>query len=59
MKSHRFDPLSFVFGVVFLLVAGAAIWDASFRWDVGAWIVPAAVLTLGIGLLASTLRSSS
>lgn len=58
MKSHRFDLLSFVFGVLFLLMAAAAIWNTSMEWDLGAWIVPAAVLTLGLGLLASTLRST-
>jgi hypothetical protein len=56
MKSHRFDLLSFVFGVLFLLMAAAAVWDPSFRWDLGAWLVPAAVLTLGIGLLVSTIH---
>jgi hypothetical protein len=59
MKRHRFDPLSFVFGVIFLLVAGAAFWNQSFRWDLNAWVLPAAVLFLGIALLASTLRSGS
>jgi len=59
MKRHRFDPLSFVFGVIFLLVAGAAMWNQSFRWDLNAWVLPAASLFLGIALLASTLRSGS
>ena len=59
MKRHRFDPLSFVFGAIFVLVAGAAFWDQSFRWDINAWVLPAAVLFLGIALLASTLRSGS
>ena len=59
MKRHRFDPLSLVFGVIFLLVAGAAAWYQSFRWDINAWVLPAAVLFLGIALLASTLRSGS
>lgn len=59
MKRHRFDPLSFVFGVIFLLIAGAAAWNQSFRWDINAWLLPAAVLFLGIALLASTLRSST
>ncbi len=57
MKSHGFDALSFVFGIVFLAIAGSAVWDPSLRWDLGAWLVPAAVLTLGIGLLVSALRS--
>ena len=59
MKRHRFDPLSLVFGLIFLLVAGTAVWNQSFRWDVNAWVLPAAVLFLGIALLASTLRSGS
>jgi hypothetical protein len=59
MKRHRFDPLSFVFGAVFLLVAGVAVWNESFRWDINAWVLPFAALFLGIALLASTLRSNS
>ena len=59
MKRHRFDPLSLVFGIIFLLIAGAAVWNQSFRWDINAWVLPAAVLFLGIALLASTLRSGS
>ena len=59
MKRHRFDPLSFVFGLIFLLVAGAAAWNQNFRWEINAWVLPAAVLFLGIALLASTLRSGS
>ena len=58
MKSHGFDALSFVFGIVFLAIAGSAVWNPSLRWDLGPWLVPAAVLTLGIGLLISALRSS-
>ena len=59
MKRHRFDPLSFVFGAIFLLISGAAVWNQSFRWDINVWVFPAAVLFLGIALLASTLRSGS
>jgi hypothetical protein len=59
MKSHSFDPLSFVFGLILLLVAGAGVWNQSFRWDVGAWVLPAAALFLGLALLVSTLRSGS
>ena len=59
MKSHSFDPLSFVFGVILLLIAGAGAWNQSFRWDIGAWVLPAAVLFVGLALLVSTLRSSS
>ncbi|MCL1588186.1 MAG: hypothetical protein M3092_07190 [Actinomycetia bacterium] len=59
MKSHGFDPLSFVFGLILLLIAGAGAWNESFRWDIGAWVLPAAVLFLGLALLVSTLRSGS
>ncbi len=59
MKRHRFDPLSFVFGVIFVLVSAAAMWNQSLRWDLNAWVLPAAALFLGIALLASTLRSGS
>ncbi|MCL1593399.1 MAG: hypothetical protein M3132_03490 [Actinomycetia bacterium] len=58
MKRHSFDPLSFVFGVIFILIAASAAWNPSYDWDVAAWVIPAGVLVLGIGLLASTLRSS-
>lgn len=57
MKSHGFDTLSFVFGIVFLAIAGSAVWNPSLRWDLGAWLIPAAVFALGVGLLVSTLRS--
>lgn len=59
MKRHGFDPLSFVFGAIFLLIAGAGAWNQSLRWDIGAWVLPAAALFLGIALLISTLRSGS
>jgi hypothetical protein len=59
MKRHRFDPLSLVFGAIFLLVAAAGAWNQSLRWDVGAWVLPAAALFLGLVLLVSTVRSGS
>ena len=58
MKQHSFDPLSFLFGVFFLLMAGAAVFRQDIDWNVGIWVLPAAVLVLGIGLLASSLRGS-
>lgn len=59
MKQHAFDPLSFLFGVFFIAVAGLAVWREEIDWNVGIWILPAAVLVLGIGLLASSLRGSA
>jgi hypothetical protein len=59
MKRHRFDPLSFVFGLIFLLIAGVAVWNQGFRWDLNVWVLPAGALLLGIALLVSTLRSGT
>jgi hypothetical protein len=58
MKTHKFDPLSLVAGVVLLMLAAAAVWQESFDWNIGVWVLPVAVLVFGIGLLASTLRPS-
>ncbi len=58
MKAHRFDPLSFVFGIVFVLMAVAASLRDQIDWNLGVWLFPAAVLVLGIGLLASGIRGT-
>jgi hypothetical protein len=59
MKRHGFDPLSFVFGVVFVLMAVAAAFREEIDWNLGVWLFPAAVLILGIGLLASGIRGAT
>lgn len=59
MKQHRFDPLSFVFGVVFVVMAIAAAFRDQIDWNIGVWMFPIAVLVLGIGLLASSVRGMS
>ncbi len=59
MKVHRFDPLSFVFGIVLVLMALGAAFRDQIDWDLGVWMFPAAVLVLGIGLLASSLRTAA
>ena len=58
MKRHPFDPVSFVFGLIFVLMAAAASVNDRIDWDLAPWLIPAAVLMLGIGLLASALRST-
>lgn len=58
MKRHPFDPVSFVFGVIFVAMAAAAAFSDEIDWDLAPWLIPAAVLMLGIGLLASALRST-
>jgi hypothetical protein len=56
MRRHGFDPLSFVFGAIFLLMAAGAVWNDQIDWNLGLWLLPAAVLVLGVGLLVSALR---
>jgi small basic protein len=59
MKRHSFDPLSFVFGVVFVLMAVSAAFRDQIDWNLGVWLFPAAVLVLGVGLLASGIRGAT
>ena len=56
MKKHTFDPLSFIFGVIFLGSAAAAVWRDELRWDLDEWFLPVVVLIGGVALLASALR---
>jgi hypothetical protein len=58
MYRHRFDALSFVFGLLFIgmaFLATARDWLPS---DTARWIVPGAVLLLGAGLAISTIASN-
>lgn len=58
MYRHRFDVISFIFGLIFI---GLAIIAPAGEWlpdDFGRWIVPGAVLLLGIGLAVSAIASS-
>ena len=57
MSKHRFDAISFVFGVVFVAVAGFAVSQESLDANVTHWVWSAALIVLGAGLLASTLRA--
>lgn len=55
MKQHRFDPLSFVFGVAFVVVG--VIFSAGGRSiDLDAWVLPASIMFLGVGLLLVSIR---
>jgi hypothetical protein len=63
MYKHRFDAVSFGFGVVFLALAAMFAlpldpWDVYFGFDLG-WLLPAAVLVVGIALLVPILRGST
>ena len=57
MYHHRFDALSFVFGLLFLgmaFLAPARDWLPS---DTARWIIPGAVLLLGAGLATSAVAA--
>ena len=55
MQRHRFDPLSFIFGLLFVAVAGVALvgGDLVVINDL-AWIAPAVLVVAGAALLFST-----
>jgi hypothetical protein len=56
MKRHAFDLTSFVFGVVLAAAAAGFLLADQLRWDVdGRWILPAALILLGIAGLAGAL----
>lgn len=57
MYRHRFDPASFVFGLLFVGLALIVPVREWFPTDFGRWIVPGAVLLLGIGLAVSAIAS--
>jgi hypothetical protein len=56
MKKHTFDPLSFVAGAIFLMIAAAAVLNTNLDYELSGWVLPASVLVLGVGLLAASLR---
>jgi len=60
METHRFDIISFIFGALFLAITASVMWDFNYDlgFDIGAWIVPGALLLLGIALLASGIRTA-
>lgn len=58
MDRHRFDALSFVFGLLFV---GMALFAPVREWFPGEgvrWIVPGAVLLLGAGLAISAVAAN-
>ncbi len=59
MKSHRFDPLAFIFGVIFLAI-GIPLAFAGSELVVfeGRWIVPVVLIVAG-GVVLATTRSRS
>ncbi len=57
MERHRTDFVALTFSLLFIGVAMLAAFDMSFDWDAQDWVVPAAAMILGIGVLTATLRS--
>ncbi|MEN8114624.1 MAG: hypothetical protein ABFS21_09575, partial [Actinomycetota bacterium] len=56
---HRFDTASFIFGLLFVALAAAAVVQVDFPDNLGTWIVPAAVLLLGVGIAVSAIAGTS
>jgi hypothetical protein len=56
MRRHRFDPLAFSAGVVFVVLAVAFGLDALDAWSTNAiWVPPVVFIALGLGSLFTTL----
>ena len=60
MYKHRFDPISFVFGAGFLLLAAAFVlpadpWNIYFDINLG-WLLPLSVLLVGLALVVPVFR---
>jgi hypothetical protein len=54
MERHRFDPLSFIFGLLFVVVAGLTLVGADvFDLRDLAWVAPAILVVAGGALLVS------
>lgn len=56
MKRHRFDPVSFVFGAFFLVVAVLALFSEVRLVDVIRIGWPVLLVALGLGILFSARR---
>jgi multisubunit Na+/H+ antiporter MnhG subunit len=50
---HRFDPISFVFGLAFVAVATVALFDLPS--DYRRWVIPVALVGLGVGIAVAAL----
>jgi hypothetical protein len=58
MYRHHFDIISFIFGALFVALAFIAPAREWLPDDFGRWVVPGAVLLLGVGLAVSAIASS-
>lgn len=59
MKRHAFDITAFVWGVLFLAVALVATLNQYGNVDLDLrWLLPAGLITAGIGGIANAIRNS-
>ncbi len=59
MKKHRFDPVAFIFGLLFLGLSAPLIFsDADFTLVDGTWVFPAFLVFAGLVVLISAKNSS-
>lgn len=59
MKRHSFDPLAFIFGVLFLAVGVPMMFiERGFVLFEGKWIVPVVLIIAGGVVLATSRRSA-
>jgi hypothetical protein len=61
MKRHRFDPISFVFGALFVALAAAVAlpgdpWEYLYDGFTLGWVWPVLIIAIGVALLADGLR---
>lgn len=58
MYRHEPDVMSFVFGGLFVALAVVLSIEGWITGDITQWVVPAAVLVLGVGLAISAIASA-
>ena len=58
MDQHKPDVISLVFGGLFVALAVVLPLEAFFDSDLSLWVVPAAVLLLGVGIAVSAVASA-
>ncbi|MDJ0923141.1 MAG: hypothetical protein QNJ77_01160 [Acidimicrobiia bacterium] len=60
MKRHPFDPVSFIFGVLFLAVGIPMMFsERGFVLFEGRWVAPAVLIVAGAVVLAASRRRSA
>jgi len=58
MVRHRFDAVSFTFGLVFVVVALVALFRAHVPDNMGLWLAPGALVLLGVGIAVSAIAAN-